>query len=108
MVSSTDQNVMNDQLLLDLRERSKVSLHMTTIHFSIFLQFYMKQKSWVLALECLEKILVEPGDDDEVWRPDTESLLLRSRVRMMLGDKTGALEDAEYVTKVRIMVELKL
>ena len=71
-----------------------------SFYFSHLIQFYMKRKSWALALSSLDDVLAgESGSDDEsVCGPDTDSLLLRSEVRLRLGDKAGALEDALTLT----------
>ena len=59
----------------------------------------MKRKEWKLAASALDVVLVKPTDEDELWMPDIDSLLLRSQVRLRLADKTGALEDALTVTE---------
>ena len=59
----------------------------------------MKRKEWKLAASALDVVLVKPTDEDVLWMPDIDSLLLRSQVRLRLGDKTGALEDALTVTQ---------
>ena len=60
----------------------------------------MKRKSWKLALSSLDAVLEtsSESDDETVSTPDTDSLLLRSEVRLRLGDKAGALRDALTVT----------
>ena len=49
-------------------------------------------------MSALDMVLVKPTDEDVLWMPDIDSLLLRSQVRLRLADKTGALEDAVTVT----------
>ena len=49
----------------------------------------MQQRSWGLALTCLDQVLEVPSDEDIPWIPDTESLLLRSRLRLITGNKKG-------------------
>ena len=49
----------------------------------------MQHRSWGLALTCLDQVLEVPSDEDIPWIPDTESLLLRSRLRLITGDKKG-------------------
>ena len=51
----------------------------------------MQHRSWGLALTCLVQVLELPSDEDMPWIPDTESLLLRSRLRLITGDKKGNL-----------------
>lgn len=46
-------------------------------------------QEWDLALRCLDRILVIPTDEDQIWLPDIDSLLLRSQVRLRMGDKQG-------------------
>jgi hypothetical protein len=52
----------------------------------------------LLAFNCLNLTLVKPVEEDEIWQPDMECLLMRSEVRLKMGDRDGALEDALYVT----------
>ena len=86
---------------IELRERARVS-SLLSPHIShltaVLTQFYMKRKEWKLAVSALDLVLVKPTDEDDLWMPDIDSLLLRSQVRLRLADKTGALEDAITVT----------
>ena len=86
---------------IELRERARVSC-LRSPHIShltaVLTQFYMKRKEWKLAVSALDVVLVKPTDEDVLWMPDIDSLLLRSQVRLRLADKTGALEDAVTVT----------
>ena len=65
---------------------------------ALLTQFYIKRKQWKLAVSALDVVLIKPTDEDDLWLPDIDSLLLRSEVRLRLADKTGALEDALTVT----------
>ena len=49
----------------------------------------MQHRSWGLALDSLDQVLEVPSDEDIPWIPDIESLLLRSRLRLITGDKKG-------------------
>ena len=49
----------------------------------------MQHRSWGLALARLDQVLEVPSDEDIPWIPDIESLLLRSRLRLITGDKKG-------------------
>ena len=88
---------------IELRERARVCYHHLTSHTShlteFLAQFYMKRKEWKLAVSALDVVLMKPTDEDVLWMPDIDSLLLRSEVRLRLADKTGALEDALTVTE---------
>merc|ERR1712110_1082387 len=70
--------------IVELRERAR---------------FFMQQRSWGLALTCLDQVLEVPSDEDIPWIPDTESLLLRSRLRLITGNKRGAYEDAQFIAQ---------
>ena len=81
----------SDRRIVELRERARVQID-TCIILMIqlpFYQFFMQQRSWGLALTCLDKVLEVPSDEDIPWIPDTESLLLRSRLRLITGNKRG-------------------
>ena len=52
-------------------------------------QFFMHHQRWELALGCLDVVLRLPSDEDSPWIPDTESLLMRSELRLLTGNKKG-------------------
>ena len=60
-------------------------------------QFFILHRRWGLALDCLDRVLARPRDEEEAWRPCAESLLLRARVRLATADTAGALHDAQFV-----------
>ena len=81
-----------------------VCIHYLDLHYLHYLhidpvwpQFFILHRRWGLALDCLDRVLARPRDEEEEWRPCAESLLLRARVRLATADTAGALHDAQFV-----------
>ena len=81
----------SDRKIIELRERARVEEDylMHNIICISCCQFFMQHRSWGLALASLDQVLEVPSDEDIPWIPDIESLLLRSRLRLITGDKKG-------------------